>query len=166
MIGAESPDTAASAGNPASQTPPDSASAASAGSESAFSMLAGLWGDLRLSVQGRVQLVSLELKQAGHALVKIVILAVAAGLLVCASWLTLMVAVYLGCREAGLHWAAAIAMVFVLNAGAALLMWLKAFKLTTHLTFPATVRAFSGSPSPAPSEVHLDQHPAGARPHA
>lgn len=112
------------------------------------SLLGGIWSDLRVSLHGRLQLMSLELQQAGHALLQIVILAVAAGVLVCGAWLTLMVAVFMGTVQAGLHWGVAIAIIFFVNVGMAFGMWSVAFRLTRHLTLPATVRSLSSGLKP------------------
>ncbi len=122
-----------------------------------------MWADLHTSLHGRLQLMSLELQQAGSALTKIVILAVASGVLLCGAWLALMVALFMGTVESGIHWGVAIAVVFFVNLGMAFVMWRVAFKLTAHLAFPATLRSLSaGVKSPEVSAAH----PTGVPPHA
>lgn len=115
-------------------------------------LFGGLLSDLRLSLHGRLELLSLELQQAGSALTQIVVLAVATGVLLCGAWLTLMVALFMGAVEAGWHWGVAIAIVFFINLGMAGLLYLRAFRLTRHLSFPATVRSLSSGLAPAVDE--------------
>lgn len=128
------------------------------------SLVGGLLHDLRVSLHGRLELMSLELQQAGSALTQIVILAVATGVLLCGAWLTLMVALFMGAVEGGLHWAAAIAIVFFINLGVAGLLYVKAFRLTRHLSFPATVRSLSNGLAPGGHEpAALPPEPSGGR---
>lgn len=151
--------TAGSTGTAAQAAPPPSP-----GGHELHGLFGGLLSDLRLSLHGRLQLMSLELQQAGSALTRIVILAVASGVLVCGAWLTLMVALFMGSVEAGLHWGVAIAIVFFINIGAAGVLYLMAFRLTHHLSFPATVRSLSNGLMPPTEEpVALSVHPAGDR---
>jgi uncharacterized membrane protein YqjE len=128
-------------------------------------LFGGLLSDLRVSLHGRLELMSLELQQAGSALTQIVILAVATGVLLCGAWLTLMVALFMGAVEGGMHWGAAIAIVFFINLGVAGLLYLRAFSLTRYLSFPATVRSLSSglTPSSVDEPAALPADAAGGR---
>lgn len=106
----------------------------------------GLLAAVRGALHGRVHLVTLELQQASIAAMQIVLLAVLAALMVCSAWATLLVALYMWAVSAGLSWAGALSLVMAANLLAAVGVWLKATSLTTHFTFPGTVRMLKGLP--------------------
>ena len=97
------------------------------------------WG---LAVHDRVRLLLLEVRQAGVNATQMVLLATMAALMLCGAWVTLMVGVYMGCTQYGLHWALALALVLVLHVALALLAWFKAMALSTALTLPSSQRMF------------------------
>ena len=106
-------------------------------------------------VSDRVELLSLELRRAGLALAQIVALVVVAAVLVATAWLALWVGVTaMLVLTLGLHWAAALLLVLLLNLGAAALALYRARGLTSRLTLPATRRHLMIQPprtaSPAP----------------
>jgi len=133
-----------------------------------------LIGDLRVAFQERLQLLSLELRQAGLALSQMIMFAVMVALLIVSAWLALMVGLFMGSTAIGLHWSLAIGVVFAVNAGGAVALWLKVRRLTMQLMLPATVRTIRASlpvtgptapaaaasneprmtPEPAPKEEH------------
>lgn len=135
--------------DPQAATPPaETPDAMVALSDVARSILA----ELRLSLQGRVHLVSLEVRQASIAATEIVLLATLAALMVCAAWGTVLVGVYMGAVAAGIPWAGALLLVFLANLLAAGAIWLKATSLTVHFTFPATMRMLGLAPKAPPPE--------------
>lgn len=128
--------------------------------------LPGLIGD-------RVELLSLELHRAGLALVKVLALTVAAAILGVTAWLGLWSLAVGLLVVAGWHWAAANALVVLINIGAAAWAVLRARKLMTHVGLPATRQHLSlGSGSSRrptapqqPPPLH-EQHPVADRPAA
>ena len=104
-----------------------------------------LLGDLRVAFQERVQLLSLELRQAGLALTQMIMFAVVVALLIVSAWLALMVGLFMASTAFGLHWSLAIGVVFAVNAGGAVGLWLKVRQLTMQLMLPATVRTIRAS---------------------
>jgi uncharacterized membrane protein YqjE len=120
-----------------------SAAAASAGTqaESLTEAASTAWTDLRASLQDRVKLFSLETQRTGLTLVQLVLYAVMAAVLAVTAWLALVggIGAWL-VLHAGMHWAAALAMLVVLNLVAAGLLAWSMRGLVHHLGFPATIR--------------------------
>jgi hypothetical protein len=98
-----------------------------------FSELPGLVSD-------RLDLLTLELKRAGRALALMVVLLVAAAILGVTAWLALWTGLGVGMVQLGLHWALSLLVVLLLNAGAALLAFLRMRALLPLLRLPATRR--------------------------
>jgi hypothetical protein len=123
--------------------------------------LPGLIGD-------RVELFSLELHRAGLALVKVLALTVAAAILGVTAWLGLWSMVVGLLMAVGWHWAAANALVVLINIGVAAWAVLRVRKLMTHLSLPATRQHLSlGSGSTRRTEPPPhEQHPVAERPAA
>jgi len=97
-------------------------------------------------VSDRVELFSLELVRAGRALAQILMLVVAAAVLAVTGWLALWAGITVALLEAGLHWAAALAVVLVLNLLAALLALRRVRGLMPLLRLPGTRRHLTLSP--------------------
>ena len=143
---------------------------------------AGLWAtaqallrELPALLSDRVELLTLELKRAGRALAEIVVLLVVAIILGVTAWLAMWGVVVGGLMAAGLHWAAALLAVLLLNAVVAVWAVARLRKLLPQLGLPATRRHLVPSANPAlPTETkapavhdlhHASTHPdAGARP--
>jgi uncharacterized membrane protein YqjE len=128
---------------PTAETAAASAAAASAGTQAgSFTEAATtVWGDLRASLQDRVKLFSLETQRTGLTLVQLVLYAVMAAVLTVTAWLAVVggVGAWL-VLHAGMHWAAAVAILVVLNLVAAGLLAWSMRGLVRHLGFPATIR--------------------------
>jgi uncharacterized membrane protein YqjE len=99
-----------------------------------------LWRELPGLVSDRVTLFGLELQRASLALIQIVVLVVACGILGVTAWLVLWVGVIVGLVTLGLHIALALLLVLVLNAGAAFWAMRRVRTLLTHLSFAKTRR--------------------------
>jgi hypothetical protein len=166
---------------PASQAPLDAAAAHAATAPAGTAAQAGLddltsdslldnvkqlLRDLPGLVSDRVHLLALELKRSGLALAQMVGLVVAAGVLLCTAWLALWVGIGIALVEAGLAWGWTLALILLLNLGAAWLAVRRALALARFLALPATLRRLTLSPPPPPSRrgaaAHDDPHPAGA----
>ena len=98
------------------------------------------------ALRGRMELFSLELRDAGSALVQMAVLALLAGLLGVTAWFTLMTGIYLALLSLGLHWSLALLAVLFINVGGALAALMRARSLTTHLSFPASRRRLRFEP--------------------
>jgi hypothetical protein len=112
--------------------------------------LLDVWQELRAAVGGRALLLSLEARRAGVALSEMVMLAVLAALLLCAAWIALMAGVFMTGLAFGLRWPGALALVIVLDLGAAAFAWGHVRRLSEHLSFPATREAMH-------REAHADR---------
>ena len=140
-------------GDPAPSSATDSAAAGSAAPPRAPASLVGnalsLLGELRIALQDRALLLSLELRQAGLAVTQMVMLAVMLALLIASAWFALMVGLFMAGMGFGLHWSLALGLVFLVNAGAAAGLWWKVRILTETLMLPATVRTIRAArPTP------------------
>lgn len=98
-----------------------------------FAELPGLLGD-------RVQLLSLELRRAGLALARIVLLLVATTILGVTAWVALWGAMVGGLSALGLHWALALLAMLLINLAAAALAVARMRRLAGRLRLPATLR--------------------------
>lgn len=140
--------------------------------ESLIELARDVMYDLPALIGDRVELFSLELHRAGLALVKVLALTVAAAILGVTAWLAIW-SIGVGLLvAAGWHWAAANGLVVLINVGAAAWAVMRARRLMTHLSLPATRQHLSlGSGStrrPAPSEPppSHEQHSVPDRPAA
>ena len=112
--------------------------------------LPGLFND-------RIDLLSLELHRAGSALLRMLAFAAAGALLGITAWIAFWGVITGLLLEAGWHWAAAPALVLLVNVAAAAFALWKARSLLRLLSLPATRRhlrfgsAEAAAPSP-PSE--------------
>ena len=122
---------------------------------------AGLWAtaqallrELPALLSDRVELLTLELERAGRALAQIVVLLLVAVLLAVTAWLALWGVVVGGLMAAGLHWAAALLAVLLLNAVVAVWAVARLRKLLPHVGLPATRRHLVPRANPAlPTET-------------
>jgi len=124
--------------------------------------LLDLLGELPGLISDRVQLLALEAQRAAQSLARMVMLAVAAAVMLMTAWLALWGGVAMAAYQAGLHWALVLAVVVLVNAGAALLALRLAAQLAKLVALPATVRHLTLPASTAsPEEEAL--HAAAAK---
>jgi hypothetical protein len=116
--------------------PPDERRAAS----SLLDLVQSLLRELPGLISDRVELLALELSRAGAALGKIAALGVAVAILGITAWAALWVGVVLGLLALDWHWAVALAVVILGNAGAAVWALLQMRRLAGLLKLPATRR--------------------------
>lgn len=123
-----------------------------AGDVSLFAQLQELLHELPGLVSDRVELASLELRRAGLALARMVVLVVAAAILGVTAWLALW-AVLVGLLvQAGMHWAVALLIAIAVNAGVAAWAVQRARGMAGLLGLPATRRHLTVSPSTTPPD--------------
>jgi uncharacterized membrane protein YqjE len=140
---------------PQAATAPKPAAAAGGG---LFASLQSLLQELPGLVSDRVTLASLELRRAGHALVQMLMLAVAAAILGVTAWLALWVGVGAALIDAGLGWGWALLIIVALNVGAAFFAVKRALALVSLLGLPATVRRLTvARPSNTTAHERFDQ---------
>jgi uncharacterized membrane protein YqjE len=139
-------------------------STGSSPAEPPFLDAAGRWlRELPALVGDRLELLALELEQAGRSALQVAVLAVAAALLAVTAWLALWALVAGLLAAAGLHWGWALTIVVVANAAAAALAAWRAARLLPALGLPATRRhlrfsADPGAPEP-PEQPHVRAAP-------
>jgi uncharacterized membrane protein YqjE len=114
-------------------------------------LLLDLLHDLPGLVSDRVELLSLELQRAGLAVVRILLLGVAAAIFAATAWLALWGGLVAVLVAVGLHWGLALAVTLILNLAAAGFALLRASQLTPLLKLPATRRHLAVRPMPAPA---------------
>jgi len=91
-------------------------------------------------ISDRVELLSLELGRAGAALAKMVALTIAVAILGITTWAALWAGVVMGLLALDWHWAAALGLVILANAGAVAWALLQMRRLAGLLKLPATRR--------------------------
>jgi hypothetical protein len=91
-------------------------------------------------ISDRVELLSLELGRAGAALAKIVALTVAVAIFGITAWAALWTGVVMGLLALGWHWALALGIVVLANAGAIVWAAFQMRQLAGLLKLPATRR--------------------------
>jgi len=126
--------------------------------------LQALWKDLPGLISDRVELLSLELQQAGLALLQILMLAVVVAILGVTAWLVLWVGIVAGLVAMGLHVALALGLALLLNLAAAAMAVMRAVALSRQLRLPATRRHLTLSPSAKQTEAD-DRHPSSLAGH-
>lgn len=113
-------------------------------------------------ISDRVELLSLELSRAGAALGKIAALTVAVAILGITAWAALWTGVVMGLLALEWHWALALGLVILVNAGAAawavmamrrLAGLLKLPATRRHLTLRASAQAVAAKSVPVSSEA-------------
>jgi hypothetical protein len=107
---------------------------------SLLDLVQGLLHEVPGLISDRVELLSLELSRAGAALGKIVALTVAVAILGITAWTALWVGVVMGLLALDWHWAAALGVVVLGNAGALAWALLQMRRLAGLLKLPATRR--------------------------
>lgn len=118
--------------------------------ESLWQTLRSLARDLPQLFSDRIDLLSLELRRAGRALLQIVVLIVAAAILGITAWLVLWAAIVAGLVELGMPLPVALLLAVAMNVGAATWAAMRVRKLIPSLGLPATRRHLMVSPSPQP----------------
>jgi uncharacterized membrane protein YqjE len=124
----------------------------------------GLLEELPGLVSDRVHLLVLELQRAGQSLGSMLVLGLAALVFGATAWVALWVGVAAAMvRAVGLHWVWALAIVLLLNAGAAAIAVVQALRLVRNLTLPATVRHLTRKSASAagPYDTRHDDEPPG-----
>jgi uncharacterized membrane protein YqjE len=131
------------------------------GGESLLDVVQGLLRELPGLVGDRVELFALELQRAGNALAKAVALTVAAAIVGVTAWLAAWSVIVGLLIAVGWHWAAANALVVLINiAAAAWALW-RARALLKLVTLPATRKHLLLGPArehATPSEPSSDEH--------
>lgn len=122
-------------------------------SPSLFQQLLAVWRELPGLVSDRVDLLGLELQCASLALIQIVVLVLACGILGVTAWLVLWAGLIVGLVALGLHIAWALLVVLVFNAGAAWWAMGRIRQLLQRLSLPATRRHLGRRSSP---DLHGD----------
>jgi uncharacterized membrane protein YqjE len=107
--------------------------------------VAALFTDLPGLVSDRVQLLSLELKRASHALAQILALALLAAILVATAWLALWVGIAAALIKGGMSWPWACVVVMLVNLVAAAWSANRLKTLAPLLALPATLRRLTDS---------------------
>ena len=139
-------------------TPSPGALGADAISPSLLQQLKGLARELPGLVSDRVELLSLELQRATQALMQIVVLTVAIGILGVTVWFALWAALISLLVQAGLPLLAALLLTTGINALAIALAVARVRRLLPRLTLPATQRHLMVSPDPGlPPEGPADE---------
>lgn len=100
----------------------------------------GLFQELPGVVSDRVQLLSLEVRQASGAIAMVVVMAVIALIGGATAWLAFWVAVGLAIASFGLHWGWAVGAVFALNLLIVVIALLMAKSRASGIGLPATMR--------------------------
>ena len=106
-----------------------------------------LLGELPGLVSDRVQLLSLEMRRAREALVKMVVLGLLAAVMAATGWLALWLGIAATIVHLGLAWPWAWLIVLAINLGVAAWAVLHAKSLLPLLGFPATLRRLTVAPS-------------------
>lgn len=106
-----------------------------------------LLGELPGLVSDRVQLLSLEMRRAREALVKIMVLGMLAAVMVATAWVALWLGVAATIVHLGLAWPWAWLIVLAINGGVAAWAALHAKSLLPLLGFPATLRRLTVAPA-------------------
>jgi len=132
------------------------AEAPGGGTEPLLQTFSSLWRELPGLLSDRVELLSLELQRAGHALLQIVVLLVVAAILGVTAWLVLWGGIVVLLLAQGLPLVAALLLLLLFNAGAAWLVLRRARALVPRLALPATRRHLMLSPSPEPGPTPPD----------
>jgi hypothetical protein len=117
-----------------------------------------LWEQLLGLLNDRIELLTLELRRAGTALVQIVVLVVAGAILGATAWLVLWGAIVTLLVAAGLPLVWALAVALLINVGGAAAALARARRLLPLLRLPATHRHLMLKPSPPP-RPHSDSMP-------
>ena len=134
---------------------------APAGPAPLLKALQGVWQDLPGLVSDRVELLALEVQQAGRALAQIAGLVVAVAVLAVTAWLLLWAGLVAGAVALGLHLAWALGLAMLLNGVAAALALVRMKSLSAVAQLPATRRHLRPailSPQPKPP-AHTHERP-------
>jgi hypothetical protein len=108
-----------------------------------------LVADVRLAVQGRIQLFSLELKRAGGALGWVVAYGLVAAFMAHAAWFVLIIGLSWTAVEMGAPGWAVMLVVLAVHLAIAGFAVLRILKLVKVLSMPATMRHLLGKSSHA-----------------
>lgn len=122
-------------------------------------LLSQLFDDLPGVVSDRVHLLTLELRRATGALVKVVVLSLVAGLLAITAWMALWAGLAAAAIHFGVPWGWVAAGSVLLNAAMAGLAISQALKIAPLLALPATVRRLTRGPEDA--RARAEEHEAG-----
>lgn len=127
-------------GQPGTTRPPPARADERAAAVSLLDLVQSLLREVPGLISDRVELLSLELGRAGAALAKIVALTVAVAILGITAWAALWTGVVMGLLALDWHWALALGVVILANAGAIVWAALQMRRLAGLLKLPATRR--------------------------
>jgi len=116
-----------------------------------FDELSRAFGAARATLSGFLELLSLEARRAGLALLWMLVLAVIAAVCIVAAWLGLMVALAMWAVMLGLPLIAAVIAVAAMNLLAGAVLIYVGIRMRSALLFSATRRRLSGAPPLKPS---------------
>ena len=150
---------AASVPPPPQTPPPGDDAAADPGATSLLGTVASLLRDLPGLVSDRLELLGLELKQAGAALAKILVFLVAAAFFAFTAWLLLWAGIVSLLVGFGLYWGWAVLIALLLNLGAGAVALMQTKKLLPQLRLPATRRHLTLDGLTPPPASHPDRSP-------
>lgn len=110
-------------------------------------LLGRLFDDLPGMVSDRVHLLTLEMRRATGALVKVLVLSMVAGLLAITAWLALWAGLAAAAIHLGVPWGWVALGSVLLNAALAGLAISRALKAAPLLALPATIRRLTHGPA-------------------
>nr|WP_316639558.1 phage holin family protein [uncultured Roseateles sp.] len=137
---------------------PNTAAAPPAAEPSLPQILSGVLQQLPGLVSDRVHLLALELRRAGVALSRLLMLGAAALVFAATAWLALCAGLTAALLATGLAWGWALLTVLVLNGAAAALAAVKACGWARQLGLPATLRHLTAAPSTPATGAPHDHH--------
>jgi Putative Actinobacterial Holin-X, holin superfamily III len=109
-------------------------------------LLGRLFDDLPGVVSDRVHLLTLEMRRATRALVKVLVLSMVAGLLAITAWLALWAGLAAAAIHFGVPWGWVAVCSVLLNAVLAGVAVSRALKIAPLLALPATIRRLTHGP--------------------
>jgi hypothetical protein len=121
------------------------AAAPPAGAPGLLDDVAGLARELQALAHDQLQLVALEAKLAGRALVMMIAAGVGFGILVASVWLSIMAGMVWSLIAVGIAPAAALLAMALLNVAAAGACYRAIRRGSRRLRFPATLRSFASA---------------------
>ena len=116
-------------------------------------MVQSLWSEIRGVAHDQLELLSLEAQMAGQALARLLILGAAMGVLLAATWLSILLAGSLWLWEQGLRASAVAVIAIVINAIAVGGLAWTMRRARKDIGFKRSLQALQPGPSPEPTSV-------------